>query len=230
LLLKAIPQQVVLVRQRAIADRALVLGFHGIGDSAVLVEDLLAASADDSFELDPPVRTAAAFAACLARGRARLVETADELRALLREILTAHRELRRDLDASSQERHAALRAELLAQLADLVGPRTLTDTPRAWRRHVPRYLAAAAQRWQKRGQPRETELAGEVRTAAARLASWQATQPEGWPWPAAIVEYRWLLEELRVSLFAQQLGTVRPVSAKRLERLWHAAHAKPARG
>jgi ATP-dependent helicase HrpA len=41
----------------------------------------------------------------------------------------------------------------------------------------------------------------------------------------SIVEYRWLLEELRVSLFAQQLGTVRPVSSKRLEAAWRKALA-----
>jgi ATP-dependent helicase HrpA len=225
LLLKALPQQVALVRQRAMADRPLVLLYHGVGDGTALVDDLLLASADDSFELEPPIRTAAAFADCLERGRARLVETADALRELLREILTAFRELRRALDGAKQERHAGLRDELSAQIAELVGPQMLTATPRAWRQQLPRYLAAAAHRWHKRGQPREAELAAEVRTAAGRLERWRATQPEGWPWPEAIVEYRWLLEELRVSLFAQQLGTVRPVSAKRLERLWHVAQA-----
>jgi ATP-dependent helicase HrpA len=40
-----------------------------------------------------------------------------------------------------------------------------------------------------------------------------------------MIEYRWLIEELRVSLFAQTLGTVRPVSTKRLEQLWRRAVA-----
>jgi ATP-dependent helicase HrpA len=48
-----------------------------------------------------------------------------------------------------------------------------------------------------------------------------------------MIEYRWLLEEYRVSLFAQALGTVRPVSAKRLEQAWQRAlaalGAEPAR-
>ena len=47
----------------------------------------------------------------------------------------------------------------------------------------------------------------------------------GAPWPDRVVEYRWLLEEFRVSLFAQQLKTVRPVSAKRLEQAWRKAVA-----
>ena len=64
-----------------------------------------------------------------------------------------------------------------------------------------------------------------MRAAAARLDHWRVSQPPGAPWPAGVVEYRWLLEELRVSLFAQQLGTARPVSAKRLEQAWRKAIA-----
>jgi ATP-dependent helicase HrpA len=101
----------------------------------------------------------------------------------------------------------------------------LTDTPREWRQHLPRYLRAAEQHWQKRGQRGTAELEAEVRTAAARLDRWRASQAQGLPWPSGVVEYRWLLEEFRVSLFAQQLGTARPVSAKRLERAWHKALA-----
>ena len=101
----------------------------------------------------------------------------------------------------------------------------MTDTPSEWRRNLPRYLRAMAQRWEKRGQRNEQELAAEVRTAVARLDHWRATQPASEPWPPAIVEYRWMLEEFRVSLFAQQLGTVRPVSAKRLEQAWRKAVA-----
>jgi ATP-dependent helicase HrpA len=101
----------------------------------------------------------------------------------------------------------------------------LTDTPPEWRRHLPRYLRAAALRWEKRGQRNEPELAAEARAAAARLAQWRSSRPTGVPWPESIVEYRWLVEELRVSLFAQQLGTARPVSGKRLEQAWRKALA-----
>jgi ATP-dependent helicase HrpA len=188
------------------------------------LDDLLLASVEQAFELDPPVRTEAEFDALLKRGRAQLVAEADALRALLREILPLQRSLRRELDAAANKNaHADVRAELAAQLGELVGPRMLTDTPREWRQHLPRYLRAAEQRWEKRGQRKEPELAAEARTAAARLVHWRASQPPGAPWPSGVVEYRWLLEELRVSLFAQQLGTARSVSAKRLEQAWRKA-------
>jgi ATP-dependent helicase HrpA len=226
LILKALPQQAALIRDRTLADRALLLGYHGVGDNAALVDDLLLAAAEQAFELDPPVRTDAEFAALLKRGRAQLVPEADRLRVLLGEILPLQRSLRRALDAAAgKDSQAAVRADVAAQLAALVGPRMLTDTPREWRPHLPRYLRAAEQRWEKRGQRKEPELAAEVRTAAARLEHWRSTQPHGAPWPGGVVEYRWLLEEFRVSLFAQQLGTVRPVSAKRLEQAWRKAIA-----
>jgi ATP-dependent helicase HrpA len=228
LLLKALPQQTDLIRERALADRELVLAYHGIGNNAALVDDLLCAAAEDVFELDPPVRAAAAFAACLERGRSELVAAADELRALLRTILPAYRSLKRALDAAAgHEAHAAARDELAAQVSELVGPRMLTTTPREWRKHLSRYLAAAELRWQKRGQRTDAEHAAQVRAAVERLAHWRATRPDGEPWPRAIVDYRWLVEELRVSLFAQQLGTVRPVSAKRVEQAWRKALESP---
>jgi ATP-dependent helicase HrpA len=180
------------------------------------------------FELEPPVRAATAFAACLERGRAELVAAADELRALLHTILPAYRRLKRALDAAAgHEAQATARDELAAQLSELVGPRMLTTTPREWRKHVSRYLAAAELRWQKRGHRTEAEHAAQVREAVDRLAHWRATRPDGEPWPKAIVDYRWLIEELRVSLFAQQLGTVRPVSAKRVEQAWRKAFETP---
>ncbi len=224
LLLKALPQQVALVRDRLHADRDLVLAYHGIGPTAALVDDCLSAAAEDAFVLEPPIRTEAAFVACLQAGRADFVAAAEALHAMLRELLPLYRELRRELDAgTSTHVRPEVREDILAQLDALVGPQVLASTPRAWRKHLARYLKAAQQRWRKRGQVREPELAAQVRAAAAPLEQWRTSMPVGAAWPAAFVEYRWLLEELRVSLYAEGLGTVRPVSTKRLERAWQQA-------
>ena len=224
LLMKALPQQVALVRDRTLAERELVLGFHGIGATDALVDDVLYAAAEQVFPLDPPIRTRAVFDAALRKGRGEFVAAADALRALLAEVLPLHRKLRRDLEAADA-RSAAVRTDIATQVDALIGPGFLTATPAEWRRHLPRYLKAAQQRWDKRGQRQERDLAAQVQAVAARLEHWRSSVPEGWPWPNAMVEYRWLIEELRVSLFAQALGTVRPVSAKRLEQLWRRAVA-----
>jgi ATP-dependent helicase HrpA len=224
LLLKSVPQQAALIRERALKDRELVLAYHGVGSADELVDDLTLASADEAFELGAPIRTRAAFDAALDAGRSEVVAKADALRALLRDVVTLARELRRDMKAAAGKgAQHAIREDIVVQLAELVGPHALSSTPPEWRKHLPRYLRAARVRWEKRGQKQEAELAAQVHAAAAPFERWRAEWPEGWPWPAAVVEYRWLIEELRVSLFAQQLGTSRPVSPKRLEQAWRRA-------
>jgi ATP-dependent helicase HrpA len=224
LLLKGVPQQATLIRERALNDRELVLAYHGVGSADELIDDLTLASADEAFELGTPIRTRAAFEAALDAGRSEVVARAHALRALLRDVVTLARELRRDIKAAEGKGpEIAVREEIVGQLAELVGPRTLSSTPPDWRKHLPRYLRAARARWEKRGHKHDAVLAAQVRAAAAPLERWRAEWPEGWPWPVAVVEYRWLIEELRVSLFAQQLGTSRPVSPKRLEQAWRRA-------
>jgi ATP-dependent helicase HrpA len=222
LLLKGVPQQTAMVRESVLAERELVLAYPGIGSTAELVDDLLGAAAEAAFALDPPVRDAAAFAERLAAGRAALVPAAEALCALLRDALPLVRRLRRSL-VMATDTAAAVRDDISVQLDRLVGPRFLTDTPPEWRRHVPRYLRAAEQRWQRRGHTREREAAAALDAAQGRLEQWRSHWPTDWPWPAALIEYRWLIEELRVSLFAQSLGTARAVSAKRLEQAWQRA-------
>ncbi len=228
LLVKSLPQQAELVRRSVLEDRALVLSYHGIGSGEELVDDVLCAAADEAFPLDPPPRTAAAFAACLEAGRAGLVPAALRLVVLLREVLPPYRELARRLEKAGRG-GAPERAldDIGAQLEGLVHPYFMTQTPPEWRAQLPRYLRAAALRLEKLGQPapKDAEHQAAVERAAERLEAWCSRQPPNWPWPPAIVEYRWLLEELRVSLFAQALGTRRPVSAKRLEEAWRRALA-----
>ena len=88
--------------------------------------------------------------------------------------------------------------------------------------HLPRYLHAASLRLDKlRADPeRDARLAAEIariETPYRREAVSRARY--GTP-PAELEQFGWLLEELRVSLFAQELRTPVPVSAKRLAKLW----------
>jgi ATP-dependent helicase HrpA len=226
LLLKCLPQQTALIRGDTQAQRDLILSYHGIGSSDALVDDLLCASAESSFALQPVIRTRDAFDACLRAGRSELVPAADQLRHLLREILSLYRQIRRELDASKPS-HEHARTDIVAQVERLAAPCFLTDTPPEWRKHLPRYLKAVQQRWQKLAQrpSQDAQIQARVQQAADRLERWRETLPAGWPWPAAMIRYRWMLEELRVSLFAQPLGTAVPVSEKRLEEQWRHATA-----
>jgi ATP-dependent helicase HrpA len=110
--------------------------------------------------------------------------------------------------------------DVTAQLARLCGKRFVVDTPWAALQHLPRYLKAIALRLDKlRSDPaRDAARLAELRPLEQRYAR-RLAERRGAP-DARLDEYRWLLEELRVSFFAQELRTPQPVSVKRLDKAW----------
>src|SRR5690606_23102349 len=119
---------------------------------------------------------------------------------------------------ASTDMSAAARADIEAQLDGLIYPGFLAATPPEWQPRLSRYLHAVQIRLRKLSErhPKDAEFMGRVQAAAAPLAAWRERLPADWPWPPAVIRYRWLLEEFRVSLFAQHLGTATPVSERRL--------------
>jgi ATP-dependent helicase HrpA len=118
---------------------------------------------------------------------------------------------------------AAAVADIEQQMRRLFAPRFIIDTPPAQLAHYPRYLQAIAQRLDKlkSDPPRDAQRLQEIAPLQAQLeralaARKGVTDPQ-------LEEYRWLLEELRVSLFAQELRTPMPVSVKRLHKVWASA-------
>ncbi len=116
-------------------------------------------------------------------------------------------------------------ADVRAQLADLVHPGFVTETGAARLADLTRYLAAAARRLEQasldpaRDRARMAEVSYVREQYQARLAALDS----GRPLPPALEDVRWMIEELRVSLFAQALGTRVPVSEKRVLRALDAA-------
>jgi ATP-dependent helicase HrpA len=106
-----------------------------------------------------------------------------------------------------------------------VPKRFLAITPWAQLQHVPRYLKAIVMRLDKqRADPaRDAQRLAELRPLEQRWLR-RVIERKGTA-DARLDEYRWLLEELRVSLFAQELRTPQPVSAKRLQRVWEQIEA-----
>jgi ATP-dependent helicase HrpA len=107
-----------------------------------------------------------------------------------------------------------------SQLQMLVGKRFIADNDYVQLTHVPRYLKAINVRLEKlRADPaRDARLMAEWMQVAM---PWQRAQKERQKnADPKMIEFRWLLEELRVSLFAQELRTPMPVSAKRLQKVW----------
>jgi len=185
-----------------------------------LTRHILELAADGVFLGDDGrIRSAAVFEERRERGRARLVEDATGLCRLVGDILEAHGELRRRLSACGSGPGDAL-DDMRLQLSRLVHRGFVADTPMRWLTQLPRYLQAVGLRLDR--------LAADPARDAQRTAEiapyWRAyldgvAHPRGAAdRVAGLEEFRWTLEEFRVSLFAQELRTLFPVSAKRLDR------------
>jgi len=191
---------------------------HGGGSTEELREQIVAVALDHAFLAEPLPADAAGFAKRLDEGRARLNLIAQEVARQAGAVLAEHAIAARKLKDSRPAKEVA--DDVSAQLARLVPRRFLTDTPWPALQHLPRYLKAVTLRLDKwRADPtRDAQRLAELRPLEQAFLR-KLAERKG----AADVrldEFRWLLEELRVSLFAQELRTPQPVSVKRLGKAW----------
>ncbi|HEY4038817.1 MAG TPA: ATP-dependent RNA helicase HrpA [Burkholderiaceae bacterium] len=151
-----------------------------------------------------------------ARGRLTLI--AQQVAQLLTTIVQEAAQLPKKL--ASSRAFAGACGDVEQQLAGLFAKRFVEQTPAAQLVHFPRYLKAIAVRLDKlKSDPgRDRTLMAELGPLQAAYARAVAAR-KGVPDPR-LQEFRWLLEELRVSLFAQELKTPMPISVKRLQKVW----------
>ncbi len=181
-----------------------------------LKEELVAAALDRAFLADSVPMRAAEFARAVDAGRSRFLLIAQEIGRTAAAILAAHAELQKRLTQTAKAFPEAAE-DVKQQWQRLLRPGWLRETPWARLQHFPRYLQAAQLRLEKlRADPaRDVRLMAELRPL---VTAWLRAPR---PLDAELEQFGWLLEELRVSLFAQSLKTPVPVSAKRLTKLWH---------
>ena len=190
---------------------------------ATLDDEIAALIVDRAFLEDrAPARDPGAFQACLDAGRGRLVAIAAETLGLVTEILRRYHEVRTALAGRIAAASLPSAQDARAHLDRLVYRGFLLNVP--WDRlaHYPRYLGAIARRLERLAHAalRDRDRLAEIAAIEAEwLARDEQAREAGRPDPR-LDEIRWLLEELRVSLFAQELGTAVPVSIQRIERRW----------
>jgi ATP-dependent helicase HrpA len=161
------------------------------------------------------------FLTMLESGRARLVETGQRLEKLVRQLLEEDYKLRRLLAALTVQTMQEAKADMERQRAALLYPGFLVNTEAEWLFELPRYFRALVVRIERLPQQlvRDRQQTGEISDFLARRQQLVQEYPQAAFLPA-LSTYRWMIEEYRVSLFAQQLKTKVPVSAKRLEKEW----------
>jgi len=160
-------------------------------------------------------------------GRAEVYETGVRLHGLLRATLEARRAAQAAIAALPQGLEPDLVDDAREQCTALVHPGFVGATPDPWLDRLPLYLHAIARRVERlRGAGREQlRLQWEFRQWRAGASAVFVRCPAGVAPPEPVQTLRWLIEEFCISLFAQELGTLQPVSTKRLVRQREAALA-----
>jgi ATP-dependent helicase HrpA len=221
LLLLTVPSPVRQVRRTLSNTDSLALSQGPHGSLDALLADCLEAAADT-------VLAAAGGPAWSAEGFTKLV---DAMRTALTAALTRVVTAVVDVLAAATEVQARLAqvrapgvdaalADVRAQLAALVYPGFVTATGAGRLADLTRYLRAASRRLETlpRSPERDRDWMERVHEVQAAYDELLSTLPSGRPLPEAVREIRWMIEELRVSFFAQSLGTKYPVSEKRIYR------------
>ncbi len=183
-----------------------------------LREQILDVALSRTFLLDPLPTHEAEFKKRLEEGRGRLTLIATEIARLAAGILLEFTAAQRKIKDTKNAVEAS--ADCAQQLQRLVPKKFLTATPYAQLQHFPRYLKAITARLDKwRADPaRDAARMLELKPQEQRY--WRLVAERKGASDARMQEFRWLLEELRVSFFAQELRTPQPVSIKRLEKVW----------
>ena len=191
--------------------------FMALGSQEKLRDQLINAGLERACLQAPLPVDAEAFNKRRDEGKARLNLLVNEIARLVGQIMAEYHVLPKKLQGIKV--HAAAHADMQTQLQTLIHKRFVAEQNYAQLAHFPRYLKAMQVRLDKlRADPaRDARMLADWQSAAA---PWQRAQKGGRHGDPKMDEYRWLLEELRVSLFAQELKTPMPVSVKRLQKVW----------
>jgi len=190
----------------------------GGGTIEELREQIVSVALDRAFLLDPLPTNELDFKRRIEEGRGRLTLIANEVARLAGVILLEYASAARKLKDTRTAPEAT--ADVTQQLARLMPKRFLSNSPWGPLQHFARYLKAITARLDKyRADPaRDAARLAELRPLEQRY--WRLVAERKGVVDERMQEFRWLLEELRVSFFAQELRTPQPVSVKRLEKAW----------
>ncbi|MFL9946508.1 ATP-dependent RNA helicase HrpA [Paraburkholderia agricolaris] len=198
--------------------REMAMQFMPRGTQEELRDQLIDTALDRACLQDPLPDNDVSFHTRRDEGRSRLTLLAQEISRLVGQILNEYATVTKKLVQAKS--FTTPYADMQNQLDGLIGKRFVVDTPYPQLAHFPRYLKGMALRVDK--------LKADPARDARQFAEFQPLQQNyqralaqrGGVLDPRLSEFRWLLEELRISLFAQELRTPMPVSVKRLHKVW----------
>jgi ATP-dependent helicase HrpA len=218
--LKYLEKNIPDLQKMAVAYMQVGKAENGAGGGTLeeLREQIISVALERAFLLDPLPTDEFAFKRRVEEGRGRLTLIATEVARMAGAILLEHATAARKIKDTKNAPDAV--ADCAQQLNRLVPKRFLQAAPWPRLQHLARYLKAITLRLDKyRADPaRDAARLSELRPLEQRY--WRLVAERKGAVDERMQEFRWLMEELRVSFFAQELRTPQPVSVKRLDKAW----------
>jgi ATP-dependent helicase HrpA len=216
LFMLALKEQVKFLEKSLPGLQALAMQFMPFGSQQDLLRQILAVTFERCCLMEPWPTREKEFAARAKDAKGRISLVAQEIARLAAAVLTEHAQVQKSLQAAKSNAQTA--QDIRAQLDVLLGKHFIERTPYERLQHLPRYLKAINVRLEKlRANPARD--AQQLALLQPLQQQWQrrvaARQGEADP---RLEDFFWLIQELRVSLFAQELKTPVIVSVKRLEK------------
>ncbi|UJP11629.1 DUF3418 domain-containing protein [Microbacterium sp. KUDC0406] len=223
LVLLNVPSPSSYVQEHLTAPEKLALAASPYQNVQALIEDCRAAVARALIERAAPggiVRSEAEFTRVRDAVNAALVDELFACVSLVARVLTRTRDVERGIKKQNSLALLAPLNDIRSQLNGLVHPGFVTETGLTQLAHLPRYLDGMLERLKTLADApgKDRTRMTEYERMASLFADAGGAVPLPADAPAQLVEVRWLLEEYRVSLFAQRLGTAQPVSPQRITK------------
>ncbi|MEV6815290.1 DUF3418 domain-containing protein, partial [Micromonospora sp. NPDC051296] len=221
LLRLTVPSPAKFLQGRLTNEAKLALSRNPHGGVQALIEDAAGAAIDKLVaDAGGPVWDAEGFAALRDKVRAGLVDTVVEVMDRVRAVLTAAYAVQQRLGATRNLAVVAALADIRAQLSGLVHAGFITEAGYARLPDLLRYLTAIERRLDRLpgNPPRDKQQQDRIAVVQREYDEMVAALPPARRNSAPARQIRWMIEELRVNVFAQALGTPYPVSEQRIYR------------
>ncbi|MCW9013483.1 MAG: ATP-dependent RNA helicase HrpA [Gammaproteobacteria bacterium] len=221
LYINSLTEQIRYLKKNIPNIQTLCMKYSSIGKCEDLKQDIISVTIDELFT-QHGAQTPQEFETILQQGRSEIQSTAESWCKLLTTILDEYQSLKKQLKNPPLTWLDAM-SDIQSQLNHLLSPHFLLLTEKQWLEQYPRYLKGIHKRLDKlqdspdRDRKCRLEIARLWQDYQKRMDSLQQRQATS----GQLEHYRWMLEEYRVSLFAQELKTRFPISAKRLQSYWN---------
>lgn len=228
LFLLALPQQVRYLKKQHQLPEKVAIRYAPFGDRKDLNEGIVESAFQLAFIANQPlVWNQQAFEDRLQTGRNQLVQAAQQMEKLLTDILQHHHDILLLINNEKSPVRKDAIDDIHFQLEQLFMPHWISQVPFVQLQHYPRYLDAILMRFKRlQGNiERDRQHIAEIRHLWVQYQQRKAKHLKEGVLDEALENWRWALEEYRISVFAQGMKTAYPVSMKRLEKLWQTVAA-----